>query len=124
MTIPADIKKIDEKPGTPEGSSGEGIKIPGVLPAMLLNDVVIFPNTIIPLVVSTEPMIKLINDALAGSKMLGTFARVPDTESDLPEDQFFRVGTATQILKMFRVPDGSMRILAQGLVRIERKRIF
>jgi ATP-dependent Lon protease len=124
MTTPADIK--DQKVPIDEAANngGEAIKIPGVLPALLLNDVLIFPNTIVPLVVTTEPMIRLVNDALAGSKILGTFTRVPDTESELPEDQFFKIGTAAQILKMFRVPDGSIRLLVQGLIRVERKRIF
>ncbi len=124
MTSPVDIK--DQKPEADEAAAngGETIKIPGVLPALLLNDVLIYPNTIVPLVVTTEPMIKLVNDALAGSKMVGTFARVPDTESEVPEEQFYKIGTAAQILKMFRVPDGSIRLLVQGLIRVERKRIF
>ena len=123
MSVPADIK--DKPPDLPDAANGgDSIKIPGVLPALLLNDVLIFPNTIVPLVVSSEPMITLINDALAGAKMLGTFARVPDTDSELPEDQFYKIGTAAQILKMFRVPDGSIRLLVQGLIRIERKRVF
>ena len=123
MTIPADIQDKDHKTGDSGNNGGEAIKIPSVLPALLLNDVLIFPNTIVPLVVTSEPMIRLVNDALAGAKMLGTFTRVPENESEVPEDQFFKIGTATQILKMFRVPDGSIRLLVQGLIRVERKRI-
>ncbi len=108
----------DSKP-----SEGESISIPNQLGAMLMNDVIIFPNTIVPLVVSAEPMIKLINDALSGTKILACFARAQQPSSDAPEDQFYGTGTAVQILKMFRVPDGSVRLLVQGLLRIRRLKI-
>ncbi|RPH95531.1 endopeptidase La [candidate division KSB1 bacterium] len=120
-------------PQDPPASSGKKpsgqdesdlIHIPEVLPAMLINDVIIFPNTIAPLVVSAEPIIKLVNDTLSGSKMMAAFARVPDPISENPEDQFYHIGSAVQILKMFRVPDGSLRLLVQGLVRVERTRII
>ena len=107
-----------------ENGGGESISIPNVLPVMLLNDVLIFPNTIVPVVVSDERMIKLVNDALSSTKMLATFTRASQPESEDPDDQFYGIGTASQILKMFRVPDGSMRLLVQGLLRIERKRII
>jgi ATP-dependent Lon protease len=107
----------------PSGPEDELIHIPDVLPAMLINDVIIFPNTIAPLVITAEPVIRLVNDVLSGPKMLATFTREPAPPSEKPEDQFSRVGTAVQILKMFRVPDGSMRILVQGLVRVQRREI-
>ncbi len=121
MTAPTGVSN----PPAPKAADGGGevLHVPSVLPAMLINDVIIFPNTIAPLVVSAEPIIKLVNDALAGSKMLAAFARVPEPKSDKPEDQFFKTGTAVQILKMFRVPDGTLRLLVQGLIRIEAKRI-
>lgn len=120
MTLPPDSPPSNSNSSPQESDQ---VRIPEILPAMLINDVLIFPNTIAPLVISAEPIIKLVNDALSGSKMMAAFARVRETESELAEDQFYRVGTAVQILKMFRVPDGSMRILVQGLVRVERTEI-
>jgi ATP-dependent Lon protease len=118
MTTPPASTPPTKEPPAPEG---EQIRIPEVLPAMLINDVIIFPNTIAPLVITAEPVIRLVNDVLSGPKMLAVFARVPKPPSEHPEDQFFRVGTVVQILKMFRVPDGTLRILVQGLVRVERQ---
>ncbi|MBU0692651.1 endopeptidase La [bacterium] len=112
----------DLPPGTPPGN--DLIQIPQVLPAMLLNDVLIYPNTIIPLSVSSEPLVKLVNDSLASHRQLAVFTRIPEPPSEEPEEQFYKVGTACRILKMFRVPDGSMRILVQGLIRIRRLEII
>ncbi len=97
--------------------------IPEVLPALLLSEVIIFPNVIVPLVVTDERMVKLVNDALSGSKIIATFARIVNPEGTEIENQFYDVGTAVQILKMFRVPDGSVRLLVQGLSRIRRVEI-
>ncbi|HEY3294570.1 MAG TPA: endopeptidase La [bacterium] len=122
MTLPVDA--VDRPADTVEADGGEGtLHIPDILPAMVINDVIIFPNTIAPLVVTAEPIVRLINDALTGSKMLAAFARIAEPKSDKPEDQFYRTGSAVQILKMFRVPDGSLRLLVQGLVRVEQTRI-
>ncbi len=122
MTLPTEAP--DRPADAAQSDGGDGaFHIPEILPAMVINDVIIFPNTIAPLVVTAEPIIRLINDALTGSKMLAAFARVAEPKSDKPEDQFYRVGSAVQILKMFRVPDGSLRLLVQGLVRVEQTRI-
>ncbi|MBU0508020.1 endopeptidase La [bacterium] len=106
-----------------QDGNGDTFHIPDILPAMLINDVLIFPNTIAPLVVTAEPIIQLVNDALSDSKMMAAFARVPEPASAKPEDQFYEIGTVVQILKMFRVPDGSLRLLVQGLIRVDRRRI-
>jgi ATP-dependent Lon protease len=114
-----------ETPPLAGGKPAEGdmIHIPDILPAMLINDMLIFPNTIAPLVITAEPVIKLVNDALSGPKMMAAFTRVPDSEALPPEKQFYEIGTAVQIMRMFRVPDGTLRLLVQGLVRVRRKRI-
>ena len=99
-------------------------EIPDILPVLLMQDTVIFPNVIFPLSISDEKTIKMVNDALDGNRLLGSFAQKP-SENDEPEDQrdFFKVGTVVGILKMFRVPDGSIRLLVQGLTRIKIEEI-
>lgn len=119
------IADNDNAPAQPpaESGSGETIRVPEVLSAMLINDILIFPNTIAPLVITAEPIIQLVNDALSGAKIIAAFARVGEPPSETPEAQFYGIGTAVQILKMFRVPDGSLRLLVQGLIRVEREEI-
>ncbi|MBM3325085.1 MAG: hypothetical protein FJY66_05395, partial [Calditrichaeota bacterium] len=104
----------------PPGEKPEPLVMPEVLPVMLLSEVIIFPNVIVPLVVTDERMVKLVNDVLSGAKMIATFARIPQPTGESADEQFYKVGTAVQILKMFRVPDGSVRLLVQGLARVRR----
>ncbi len=86
----------------------------------MLNDVLIFPNTIVPLAISSPAMIAMINDVLAGHRVVAAFSRAQSPRSDKPEDQFYSVGTAAHIMKMFRMPDETIRVLIQGMVRVKR----
>ncbi|MBK6767092.1 MAG: LON peptidase substrate-binding domain-containing protein [bacterium] len=113
------------KSAPPSGNGGDGqIRIPESCPALLLNDVLIFPNTIIPLAISSPAMIAMINEVLASHRVVAAFTRSQSPRSDKPEDQFYSVGTAAHILKMFRMPDESIRVLMQGMVRVRRSEII
>ncbi|HEV7734452.1 MAG TPA: endopeptidase La [Candidatus Binatia bacterium] len=96
-----------------------GIAIPDELPILPLRGVVIFPSAIVPLLISRGPSLKLVEDRLAGDRTLGMVSQKnPEEENPEPEGLYAR-GTAGRILKMLKYPDGSVRILVQGLRRIE-----
>src|SRR5262245_47415750 len=96
------------------------IEIPERLPVLPLRGVVIFPSAIVPLPISRKPSLQLVEQCLArDDKILGLVAqKIADEERPSPEDLFTR-GTAGRLLKMLRYPDQSVRILVQGLRRIE-----
>ncbi len=96
-----------------------GVAVPGELPILPLRGVVIFPSAIVPLLISRGASLKLVEEALTGDRMLGLASQKnPEEENPDPERLYSR-GTAGRILKMLRYPDGSVRILVQGLKRIE-----
>jgi ATP-dependent Lon protease len=96
-----------------------GVAVPAELPILPLRGVVIFPSAIVPLLISRGASLKLVENALAGDRMLGLLAqKSPEDEAPEPEGLYSR-GTAGRILKMLKYPDGSVRILVQGLKRIE-----
>jgi ATP-dependent Lon protease len=96
-----------------------GIAIPETLPLLPLRGVVIFPSAIVPLLISRGASLKLVEDCLAGERLLGLIAqRNPEEEAPDPSALYAR-GTAGRILKMLKYPDGSIRILVQGLRRLE-----
>jgi ATP-dependent Lon protease len=96
-----------------------GVSVPSELPILPLRGVIIFPSAIVPLLISRGTSLKLVEEALAGDRMLGLFSQKnPEEESPEPEGLYSR-GTAGRILKMLKYPDGSVRILIQGLKRIE-----
>ncbi len=100
-------------------------RVPEVLPILPISEAVIFPYMMVPLVLSDENLIKLADDCLASDKILGAVAQREidmddEGEADLPEGEelLYSVGTAVKIQKMLRFPDGSMRLLGQGIARI------
>ena len=87
----------------------------GVLP---LRETVTFPDTLTPLAVGQERSIRLINDVLAGDRMIVMVAsRDPEQESPGP-DELYRVGVVGTVARMLKVPDGTLRILVQGGQRV------
>ena len=94
-------------------------EIPEVLPVLPLRGIVIFPSQIHPFLVSRPSSLKLIEDCGQTSKIIALAAQKnPEDEQPVPEG-LFQIGTAVRILKMLRYPDQSVRVLVQGLARIE-----
>ena len=107
--------------------SGEGeavaaqvrASMPDALPILPLRDSVAFPETLTPLAIGQERSIKLINDALAGNRMLAMVASRSDDEPEPGPEGLYTVGVAGVVARMLKVPDGTVRILVHGAQRVE-----
>ena len=88
------------------------------LPVLPLKETVVFPESMTPLAVGQERSVKLIDDVVSGERMLALFT-VKREEADPPGwDDLYRVGTVAVVHKMIKVPDGTLRILVQGVQRV------
>ncbi|HET7624341.1 MAG TPA: endopeptidase La, partial [Verrucomicrobiae bacterium] len=95
--------------------------LPDVLPILGLSDIVIFPGMVAPLLVETPQSIKLIDDVVAGDRLLGVaLQRRPEAENPTPEEMH-DIGCAARLLKMLKFPDNTVRVLVEGLWRIRIK---
>jgi ATP-dependent Lon protease len=115
-----------EDPRAPEAQleSERSFQIPGELPVLPLRDTVLFPNSFMPLAVAREASVRLVEEANASGKLIGVFTqREAAVEEPLQED-LYPVGTATHIHKMFKLPDGSLRLIVQGVERLTLDRIL
>ncbi|MGD9905636.1 MAG: endopeptidase La [Vicinamibacterales bacterium] len=92
--------------------------IPAELPVLPLRDTVLFPNSFMPLAVARESSVRLIDEAVTGGRMIAVFTQREAAEEDPRQDDLFPIGTASHIHKMFKLPDGSLRIIVQGLARV------
>ena len=92
--------------------------LPDALPILPLRETVTYPDTLTPLAVGQERSVKLVNDVLSGNRMLAMVGS-KDPENDKPgPDDLYGVGVAGTVARMMKVPDGTLRILVQGSVRI------
>ena len=104
-------------PDLPTGE--ELVIVPDELPILPLRDTVLFPNSFMPLAVARESSVQLIDEAIAGSKVIGVVTQRDPSIEEPQRDDLYSVGTASQIHKMFKLPDGSLRLIVQGLSRLE-----
>ncbi len=96
----------------------EELAFPATLPVLPLKETVVFPGFATPLAIGQERSIKLVEDVVSGDRVLA-LVTVKDEEQETPGwDDLYTVGTAAVIQKMIKVPDGTLRILVQGLNRI------
>ena len=95
------------------------VEIPVEIPILPLRGVVLFPSAIAPLLISRGSSLKLVEEALASNRILGLVAQKNAEDEDPGTGDLYSRGTAGRILKILKYPDGSIRILVQGLRRIE-----
>ena len=93
-------------------------EIPAELPVLPLKETVVFPDSMSPLAIGQERSIRLVDDVVGGDRLLALVA-VRDSEVEVPDwRHLYEIGTAAVVHKMVRVPDGTLRILVQGVRRI------
>ena len=99
-------------------SVGQPPSIPSEIPVLPIRDTVLFPNAFIPLAVARESSVRLIEDVAASGTLIGVFTQREASTEEPTQDDLYPVGTATHIHKTFKLPDGSLRLIVQGLERL------
>ncbi len=103
---------------------GEVFEIRDRIPLLPLRDVVIYPYMTIPLLVGRIPSVNAIEAAVQKDRVLFVLAqRRPDVPDPVSKD-LYRVGTVVRVLQLFRLPDGTMRVLVEGICRARAKKFF
>ncbi len=103
---------------------GEVFEIRDRIPLLPLRDVVIYPYMTIPLLVGRIPSVNAIEAAVQKDRVLFVLAqRRPDVPDPVAKD-LYRVGTVVRVLQLFRLPDGTMRVLVEGICRARAKKFF
>ena len=93
------------------------------LPVLPLRDVVVFPSMVIPLFVGREKSIKALDLAMDQDKRILLVAqKSPETDDPAAAD-LYEVGTLAQVLQLLKLPDGTIKVLVEGVSRIRLKRV-
>ena len=90
-----------------------------VYPVLPLRDIVVFPNMIVPLFVGRSKSIKALESAEKNQKEILLVAQ-KDANVDEPDrDDVYKIGTLANILQLLKLPDGTVKVLVEGLERAE-----
>ena len=111
----------DRPPSTSQDSEGhdhDTLEIPERLPVLPIRDTVAFPGTVMPVRINRQKSKRVLDLALAGSRLVALVAQRSAETEDPRLDDLYRVGTACVILKMLKLPDGSETIVVHGLRRV------
>ena len=111
-----DDKSEDQLEGLIE-EQNQKLHIPAKLPVLLLRDIVIFPYMISPLFVGREKSKNAIDQSLSTNRMILLLTQKDMEIEDPKREDVFEMGTVALIMRMLKLPDGRVRILAQGLIR-------
>ncbi len=111
------LTDVEQEPDNQAEAEDQEV-LPSELPILPLRGVVVYPLTAIPLTVGQERSLKLVDD-LGSGQMVGLVTSL-DEELDVPgPDEVHRVGTLATIHRLFRLPDGNIRLLVQGVSRLK-----
>ena len=111
-------RKGEIQPDSESVSADQDGPIPEELPILPLRGLVVYPETAVPLTIGQPRSIRLVDDVVSVDKgFVGLVAsRNPDLDTPNPED-LFEVGTVAVVHRLFRAPDGTIRLLVQGMTR-------
>ncbi len=108
----------DEKVAAAGVQRDPSVVVPDELALLPLRDTVLFPQSILPLAAGRPSSLNLIEDAVRGGHLIGVFTqRDPATEEPQGAD-LYRIGTLAAIHKVLKQPDGTVRLIVQGLARV------
>src|SRR4030043_1946208 len=96
----------------------KSIDISKKFPLLPLRDVVVFPHMVIPLFVGREKSVKALDSSMKGERLI-VLATQRDAHISIPDkDDLYEVGTIAEILQLLKLPDGTMKVLVEGIARV------
>lgn len=96
-----------------------GIEIPNKLPLLPLRDIVVFPFMVIPLFVGRGKSIKALEEATANNRLIMLATQKKVGTEDPKEGDLYNIGVVAEILQLLKLPDGTVKVLAEGLMRVK-----
>jgi ATP-dependent Lon protease len=95
-----------------------GAPVPDQVPILPLRDTVLFPQSALPLGAGRESSVRLLEDVVRGNRLIGVFTQRDASTEDPQEADLHRIGTLATVHKILKQPDGTVRLVVQGLHRI------
>jgi ATP-dependent Lon protease len=93
------------------------LTIPDVLPLLPVRDIVIYSYMFLPLFVGRDASLKAVDEALSKDRLIFLITQKEPTEDEPAKEGLYNIGTVAMIMKKFRLPDGRVKILVQGITK-------
>ena len=106
------------------GGSDRKVQIPKELPVLMLRDIIVFPYMVVPLFVGREKSKNAIDYVLSTDRMIFLVTQKNMNIEEPKSKDIYKMGTVAIVMRMLKLPDGKVRILAQGLIRAVIKELI
>ena len=93
-----------------------------VYPVLPLRDIVVFPHMIVPLFVGREKSVRALEDVMKDDKQILLVAQKNASQDDPSAQDIYDVGTVSTVLQLLKLPDGTVKVLVEGVQRAKIKR--
>ncbi|HEX3496417.1 MAG TPA: endopeptidase La [Methylocella sp.] len=88
-----------------------------IYPVLPLRDIVVFPHMIVPLFVGREKSIRALEEVMRADKLILLATQMTAADDDPATEAIFSTGTLASVLQLLKLPDGTVKVLVEGLVR-------
>ncbi|HBG26416.1 MAG: endopeptidase La [Planctomycetes bacterium GWF2_41_51] len=95
------------------------IDIPEIIGVLPIRNAVVFPGTVTPLAVGRQKSQKLLEDSKAADSIIGLITQKSPTIENPTIDDLYEIGTASSILKVVKIPQGTVNVIVHGLIRFK-----
>ena len=96
---------------------------PQSFPVLPLRDIVVFPHMIVPLFVGREKSIHALDDVMSEDKQILLAAQKSAADDNPSVEDIYRVGTIAAVLQLLKLPDGTVKVLVEGVARAQIKEL-
>jgi len=87
------------------------------IPVLPLRDIVVFPHMVVPLFVGRDKSVKALEKVMTGDKRIMLITQKSASVDDPKKDDLFDFGTIANVLQLLKLPDGTVKVLVEGLQR-------
>ena len=94
------------------------------IPLVPLRDVVIFPGVVTPLFVGRESSINSLQKAMSDDKSVMLIAQKEANKENPSQKDLYAIGTVSTILQLIKLPDGTYKVLVEGIKELDYKNLF
>jgi len=94
------------------------------LPVLPLRDIVVFPHMIVPLFVGRERSVRALEEVMADNKQILLLTQVDAATEDPEANEMFKTGTVGNILQLLKLPDGTVKVLVEGIARAQVENLY
>ncbi|MEW6094903.1 MAG: endopeptidase La [bacterium] len=98
-----------------------GVKLKDTIPLLPLRDIIVFPHMVVPLFVGRDKSIKALEKAMLNDRLILLCGQKKSNISDPTKDDLYSFGTVAEILQLLKLPDGTVKVLVEGLARVKIK---